>query len=565
MTALHDLVERAIGAGALPPEARAAVNEKSTAPPWAIALVGFIGAQFAVWPLLLFLGFVRKGAVLAGLGPYVTGLLLVGGCWAVLRARNTLGFVSHMAFTVLLVGDGLLVFGRGRDLAESDLLASTLVAALQVTLALALRLRWAQTVLGALAFGFWMLLPTALVMWRTTQVGMTDYQSVFFALAVLGWAAVVTTEPRWSARPYALSLWAIAAGWGATVLLFLYFQSGGMLGVGLMLGSVLRIGGVFIHPGVAVLVVLASGAALHWHWRGSLSPAGRSLLLLGFAALAVMVWFMPRTALTVVMLAASLASGRRRMAGFALLVLLSSLSAFYYYLTMTLAHKAFLVMATGAVLLLGVWLVSRLSQAPQVQPAARSGTPAQTWPLAVPLMLVGGVLALGAANYHIWQKERVISQGQKIYVALAPRDPRSLMQGDYMALNFGMPREVVEALGGESNRWQRSEAGSVSASRRNTVVAQLDARGVASVLRVARPHEALAAGELLLPVQLKGGRWALVTDAFFFPEGAGKPLEAAKFGELRALGDGQALLVGLADERLVSLTEKSAASISKER
>ena len=82
------------------------------------------------------------------------------------------------------------------------------------------------------------------------------------------------------------------------------------------------------------------------------------------------------------------------------------------------------------------------------------------------------------------------------------------------------------------------------------MVATLDARGVASVQRVARAGEPLAPGERLLPLKRLKGDWVLVTDAFYFPEGQGAPFAQARFGEFRALPDGRALLVGLADEHL---------------
>ena len=85
---------------------------------------------------------------------------------------------------------------------------------------------------------------------------------------------------------------------------------------------------------------------------------------------------------------------------------------------------------------------------------------------------------------------------------------------------------------------------------RRMLVATLDARGVATVRRLAQDGAPLAAGERLLPVKRLQGDWVLVTDAFYFPEGQGEPFAQARFGEFRALPDGRALLVGLADEHL---------------
>ena len=313
------------------------------------------------------------------------------------------------------------------------------------------------------------------------------------------------------------------------------------------------------------MLTAASGAALLWFWRTSLAPSGRWLLALAFVALTALAWFVPNVAAVAIALAAALLTQRHRMAAFAVLVLLYLLGQFYYTLSMTLVDKAQLVMLTGTALLIGTTIISYAFRKPALT-ATLGAAPSPAWKLAIPLIALGALLTFGAANYNIWQKERVIFQGQKLYVALAPRDPRSLMQGDYMALNFGLPGEVIEALGGD-RRWWRDEEELVNKplSRRATVVAKVDAKNIATVLRVATGNEVLAAGEVLLPVQFKGGNWALVTDAFFFPEGAGKSLEGAKFGELRALGNGQALLVGLADENLKQLESLPDVEFDKER
>ena len=49
---------------------------------------------------------------------------------------------------------------------------------------------------------------------------------------------------------------------------------------------------------------------------------------------------------------------------------------------------------------------------------------------------------LAVANAGIWQKETLIANGRPIYIELAPVDPRSLMQGDYMALAFPLPEDL---------------------------------------------------------------------------------------------------------------------------
>jgi len=162
------------------------------------------------------------------------------------------------------------------------------------------------------------------------------------------------------------------------------------------------------------------------------------------------------------------------------------------------------------------------------------------------MTLSGAALKLTVTNLSLYQNETVIREGQKLYVELAPVDPRSLMQGDYMALNFAFPRHVTDEL---------NEA-RTPLLRRAHLVARVSSDGVASVQRIATLDESLAADEVWLPVVYKNNRWVLVTDAYFFPEGAGKSLESARFGELRSLPDGRALLVALALENLEKIDLK---------
>lgn len=149
----------------------------------------------------------------------------------------------------------------------------------------------------------------------------------------------------------------------------------------------------------------------------------------------------------------------------------------------------------------------------------------------------GLVLVLGAANWTVWGHEQTLKQGQAMYLKLAPVDPRSIMQGDYMALNFALGASVP-----------------ADAPNHGRMVVRLDERRIASFARIHR-GEALASGEALLEYRLRNGRPRIVTDAWFFEEGQGKPYQQARFGELRVRADGQALLVGMADDALKRLGE----------
>ena len=62
------------------------------------------------------------------------------------------------------------------------------------------------------------------------------------------------------------------------------------------------------------------------------------------------------------------------------------------------------------------------------------------------VVLLTTLAVLVVVNSAIWQKERHIAQGEVVYLELAPVDPRSLMQGDYMALNFALANRLQSEL-----------------------------------------------------------------------------------------------------------------------
>lgn len=158
------------------------------------------------------------------------------------------------------------------------------------------------------------------------------------------------------------------------------------------------------------------------------------------------------------------------------------------------------------------------------------------------LLLFGGlVLVLGAANFAILDKERLLASGTTVLVELAPVDPRSLIQGDYMRLDYAIGRSGQ----------LRNELGSQRSGR---IVVRLDDRGVAQFVR-AHGGGALARGELLLRYRVRGNRLRIGSDAYFFEEGTEARYTGARFGELRVDDDGESVLVGLRDAELDRLKD----------
>jgi uncharacterized membrane-anchored protein len=153
--------------------------------------------------------------------------------------------------------------------------------------------------------------------------------------------------------------------------------------------------------------------------------------------------------------------------------------------------------------------------------------------------IVAGVAMLVLVNVIVMQRERLLAEGRPVLLELAPVDPRSLMQGDYMALEF---RAAIDAR----------HAAAVEQSRDGHLVLALDERGVAKFVR-RDDGSPLGEREVRLRYRMRDGRVKLVTNAWFFEEGQAAPYAAARYGEFRVADGGEALLARMRDDKLLPI------------
>ena len=152
--------------------------------------------------------------------------------------------------------------------------------------------------------------------------------------------------------------------------------------------------------------------------------------------------------------------------------------------------------------------------------------------------VLAGILILALLNWNIFKRERLIAQGRIVLLQLAPVDPRSLMQGDYMALRFALENEL-----------QRTPRGELSEDGK--AILHLDEKNIAQFVRI-DDGQPLQNGEARLRYRVRDGRGniKIATNAFFFEEGQGKIYEPACYGEFRVDDSGDAILTQLLDEKL---------------
>ena len=147
------------------------------------------------------------------------------------------------------------------------------------------------------------------------------------------------------------------------------------------------------------------------------------------------------------------------------------------------------------------------------------------------------LLILSASALTVWRFEQTLNSGQTVLVALAPVDPRSIMQGDYMALAFAIDRELSKDAVHYRYAWLTLTENSVASlhSLSNNLPEQ--------------------AGVIALLLRQRDGITSVGPNAFFFTEGSAAVYEAARYGQFKVESSGKALLTGLLDENLQLLGE----------
>lgn len=140
-------------------------------------------------------------------------------------------------------------------------------------------------------------------------------------------------------------------------------------------------------------------------------------------------------------------------------------------------------------------------------------------------------LLLLFVNWTAAMKERTLAGGTLILMELAPVDPRSLMQGDYMELRYAAA----------ANRSDREPA------RRGYMVVRLDGHGVAQSQRLQPGRTPLNTGEHLIRYFYNDYTVQVGAESYFFQEGRAERFAHARFGGLRVDESGNSVLAGLYD------------------
>lgn len=151
------------------------------------------------------------------------------------------------------------------------------------------------------------------------------------------------------------------------------------------------------------------------------------------------------------------------------------------------------------------------------------------------IILLNLLIVLLIFNNNVVKKEAILSDGQLVLLELAPVDPRSLIQGDYMRLRYAISENIDTD----------------SIPKIGFCVVKLMPNGTAERVRLQEETEPLYKNEHLIEFTSKNW-WGINigAESFFFQEGEAEKYEVAKYGGLKIDGEGNSVLIGLYDEDL---------------
>jgi hypothetical protein len=482
---------------------------------FALAALSLLGALLALVPAVMFVALALGVRVLeGGVGAAVGGLCLIAGV-AALRGGAAFGFRQMLGAILSLLGLTLIGVFAMRHASGATRLVVFGFAALTLLAATLTPGRWPRAFFGALTMGF------ALTGVSLPHPRLGVATAALIAATALARVAARTRATLW--RPFLSG--AIAAGVAAAIgeawARQFHGAAGAMRGFALSDAAALFAGALGLAGLLALLLRAPEGR----------TPTGRVLAL----ALALLLPFAPMAGLAIFVAATMRLAGASALTTAAALAALIQFGASYYALDWSLATKGLAFMAVGAGLGLAL-----LALAPR-RAAAAPAAPAGYGPA---LALLGLAATAALVVPDVREAEAAIAQGREIVLPLRPRDPRSLMQGDYMAIAFetaGLPKPDP-ALG---------------ATR---ALVRVEPTGVARFVGLAPAGATPGPDEIVVAVRARreaqgwfgeaAPRWFVGSDAFFFPEGKEAAYARARFGVLRVAPSGRAILVGLADEAL---------------
>jgi len=243
------------------------------------------------------------------------------------------------------------------------------------------------------------------------------------------------------------------------------------------------------------------------------------------------------------------------------------LGGFYYQLSIPLLYKGVLLVSFAVIFAIVTLFLHARYKAPSQSAVENHSV------FKAPIWLVGVfvIALLGAVNYKVQQFEDVLATGKPVVLKIAPADPRSLMQGDYMVLNYAILSEIQQSQflsesnesletsesidAGEANETIGIDESSRPSGKKAYILVHLDKNHVATFCEAQSeiPTDFKhCTPNVYLPIRYKGWLPELPSQDYFFAEGKGEHYAQAEYAEYR-FKDGILLLARLLDKDLKGL------------
>lgn len=156
------------------------------------------------------------------------------------------------------------------------------------------------------------------------------------------------------------------------------------------------------------------------------------------------------------------------------------------------------------------------------------------------VLLISVVLVFIAVGISVKSREDLLGSGEVFLFRLAPVDPRSIMQGDYMTLNYQIARGT--------------DAKSIPS--RGYIVFQADSLNVANSIRFQKKSGPLSSNERIIKYYGHKRNVSIGSESYFFQEGDADLYARARFGGIKVAKNGTSILFGLFDENHKMIEKK---------
>lgn len=140
-------------------------------------------------------------------------------------------------------------------------------------------------------------------------------------------------------------------------------------------------------------------------------------------------------------------------------------------------------------------------------------------------------------GYSVIKEEKNLKKAT-FYIKTVPVDPRSLIQGDYMVLNY----DIAESA--------RMEIGNI---RKGYIRIKMNDLKIAEFIRIDEEYLPPSNNEISIQFQKNGSNIDIGVNSYLFQEGTGNKFQKAQYAEVIELKNGKLRLKNLLDKNFIKI------------